>query len=102
MLSTNVCIKFSQNITCPDGSFFIVQLEPCIQITLEFVECFVDLFAKRYTVELIEYRLVKSFTDPIGLGAFGQCDIRDVLAVFTNADSRIGEGRRMAITTATR
>ena len=53
------------------GSFFIVPPEPCLQITLEFFECFVDLLAKRYPVELIEHRLVKALTTPISLGTLG-------------------------------
>ena len=53
------------------GSFFIVLLEPCLQITLEFFECFVDLLAKRYPLELIEHRLVKALTNPMSLGTLG-------------------------------
>ena len=53
------------------GSFFIVPLEPCLQISLEFFECFVYLLAERYPVELIEHRLVKALTDPISLGILG-------------------------------
>ena len=53
------------------GSFFIVPLEPCLQIGLEFFECFVYLLTKRYSVELIEHRLVKALTDPISLGTLG-------------------------------
>ena len=52
-------------------SFFIVQLNPGVQIALKFFECFVDLFTKCDSVELIEHRLVKALTDPIGLGTFG-------------------------------
>ena len=52
-------------------SFFIVQLNPRVQIALKFLECFVDLFTKRDSVELIEHRLVKALTDPIGLGTLG-------------------------------
>ena len=52
-------------------SFFIVQLNPRVQIALKFFECFVDLFTKRDSVELIEHRLVKTLTDPIGLGTLG-------------------------------
>jgi hypothetical protein len=52
-------------------SFFIVQLNPRAQMALKFFECFVDLFTKRDSVELIEHRLVKALTDPSGLGTLG-------------------------------
>ena len=62
--------EFSHSTTFPDGAIFVVQLHPSIQINLKFIECAVDLLSKRGPIKLIEYRLVKTFTDAIGLRTF--------------------------------
>ena len=49
------------------GSFFVVFLQPHIEVDLQFLQSVVELLAKRDTVELIEYRLVKPLVDPIDL-----------------------------------
>jgi transposase-like protein len=49
------------------GSFFVVELEPLIQIGLQLFDRFVELLAKRHSIELVEHRFVKPLADPIGL-----------------------------------
>jgi len=50
------------------GSFFVVELEPLIQIGLQLFDRFVELLAKRHSIELVEHRFVKPLADPIGRG----------------------------------
>jgi hypothetical protein len=49
----------------------VVQLQPRVEIGPKFIKCLIDLFAKRYPIELIEQRLVKTLTNPIGLETLG-------------------------------
>src|SRR5262245_66311330 len=49
----------------------IVFCNPCVQVGLQLVDRTVHLFAERDTVEFVEHGLVESFTDAVGLRAFG-------------------------------
>src|SRR5262249_27866477 len=49
----------------------IVFRNPCVQVGLQLVDRTVHLFAERDTVEFVEHGLVESFTDAVGLRAFG-------------------------------
>ena len=50
------------------GPFFILLLNPSIQIGLQFVKGLIHLLPKCHLVELLEDRLLESLTDAIGLG----------------------------------
>lgn len=50
------------------GTLLVVLLQPGIQVDLQFLQRSIDLLAKRHAVELVQHRLVKPFTDSIGLG----------------------------------
>jgi len=48
--------------------FFVVVLEPSIQIGLQLVKVIVDFSAKSHPVKSIQHRLVKSLADTVALG----------------------------------
>ena len=49
------------------GSLFVVKLYPLVQVRLQLVDRLIEFLPKGYPVELIEHRLVKPLTDPVGL-----------------------------------
>ena len=53
------------------NTFFVIVLEPIIQICLQIVKVIIDFSAKSYPVELIQHCLVKSLTDTIALRTSG-------------------------------
>lgn len=49
------------------GSLMIVVLDPGVKVFLQFFNATVDLLAKGNLVELLQYRLVETLADAIGL-----------------------------------
>jgi hypothetical protein len=49
------------------GTVLVVVLEPGVQVDLQLLQRPIDLLPKRYTIELVQHRLMKPFTDPVRL-----------------------------------
>jgi hypothetical protein len=45
-------------------SLFVVKLEPGIEIRLQLIDGLVELFSKRYRLELVEHGFVKPLANP--------------------------------------
>jgi hypothetical protein len=63
--------RFTVTPTTLMGSFFVVDLEPLIQIGLQLFDRFVELLSKRHAVKLVGHRFMKPLTDPVGLRTLG-------------------------------
>ena len=63
------------------GAFIVVVIDPKVQIILQLVDIFIDLFAERHLIELLQNGLVKPFADAVGLRwldlYFGVLDVVD-------------------------
>ncbi len=61
------------------SSFSVVEIDPFIQIGLQGLDGFVELFAECNLVKLLQDRLVEPLADAVGLGrfhlGFGMVDI---------------------------
>jgi hypothetical protein len=49
------------------GPLLVVLLQPTIQVSLQFLQCPIDLLPERDTIEFMEHSLMEPFADPVGL-----------------------------------
>ncbi len=52
------------------GALRVVVMEPFIEIGLQLLNGFVQVFAKRYLIELLQYGFTEPFANAVGLGRF--------------------------------
>lgn len=50
------------------GALRVIVLDPSVEISLQVLQCAIDLLAKHHAIELVQHRLVEPFANPIGLG----------------------------------
>ena len=62
---------FSVAVPSTVWSFFIVVFDPLIKVALQLFDRLVESFSEGDLVELLQDRLVKAFTDSVGLRALG-------------------------------